>query len=150
MFQQAFNLDAPEEKPFQNVSTGFVKVVGQSHKDINQTESQDRIVICNDLQMGFSYNPVIYGQFSSFESKGDRDIDVSRYDHNIRLESPETRKLLGILLQILTQEVKEHLRKAHVLRPVVEDDHRSFHLDPFDSTKPSIKMEKKDTAQGQP
>jgi hypothetical protein len=50
----------------------------------------------------------------------------------------------------LTQEVKEHLRQAYVLRPVVEDDHRSFHLDPFDSTKPSIKMEKKDTAQGCP
>jgi hypothetical protein len=39
VFQQAFNLDASVKKPFQNISTGFVKIVGKAHKDVNKAES---------------------------------------------------------------------------------------------------------------
>src|SRR4030042_5183720 len=104
MFQQAFDLEVAEKESFQDTPSDLVKIIWKTHKNIDKTQIQDRIVICNDHEISFPHDTIIYRQLPLSESKSDCDIDVPRYNHNIRVEGLEARSFLRVLLQILTKE----------------------------------------------
>lgn len=125
-FEHPFDLEVSKEKFFQDIPARLIKIVRKAQADVDETELQDDIVIRHDLEIGLSNNTIVDRQLPTLKSEGDRNPNVARYDHDIRFERLEAPSFIGLLLKVLTDEIGYHIRKTHLLRPLIEEYHRLF------------------------
>lgn len=89
VFQQAFDPEVSEKEFFQDTPSDLIKIIREAQKNIDKAQVQDRIGICDDREIRFPNDTIVYRQLPPSESQGDGDIDVSGYDHHIRMERLE-------------------------------------------------------------
>ena len=126
VLQHAFDLEFSDQKAFQDIPACLIKIVWQAQADVDETKLQDHVVIRDDLEIGLANDAIVDREFPAAKGKGDRDLNVARDDHDIRFESLDAPSFMGLLLKILTDEMIEHIRKAHIFRSLIKKYHRLF------------------------